>query len=88
MFVSVPFVPYTLILPTSEQRNADIAADSLGSFVVVWSSYAQDGSSNFTSHVQYSTYTTAGDELGVALGVDCTRTPRIGPADRSLANTS
>ena len=31
---------------TGEQRNADIAADSLGSFVVVWSSYGQDGSSN------------------------------------------
>ncbi len=29
-----------------EQRNADIAVDSLGSFVVVWSSYLQDGSSN------------------------------------------
>jgi hypothetical protein len=31
---------------TGDQKNTDIAADPLGGFVVVWSSYGQDGSSN------------------------------------------
>ncbi|MGB2866291.1 MAG: hypothetical protein WBC05_23380 [Sedimentisphaerales bacterium] len=31
---------------SNEQKNADIAMDEAGDFVVVWSSYLQDGSSN------------------------------------------
>ena len=31
---------------TNEQRNADMAMGSAGNFVIVWSSYLQDGSSN------------------------------------------
>ena len=31
---------------TNDQKNADIAMDEAGNFVVVWSSYLQDGSSN------------------------------------------
>jgi len=31
---------------TNEQKNADMAMDAAGGFVIVWSSYLQDGSSN------------------------------------------
>ncbi len=47
VFVSVCGAEFQVNTHTSnEQKNADIAADSLGGFVVVWSSYLQDGSSN------------------------------------------
>ena len=51
---------------TGEQKNADIAIDSLGSFVVVWSSYGQDGSSNGIFAQRFGpNFSPAGEEFQV-----------------------
>jgi hypothetical protein len=51
---------------SGEQRNADIAVDSLGNFVVVWSSYGQDGSSNGVFAQRFDpNFSPVGEESGV-----------------------
>jgi hypothetical protein len=52
LLVSVVFASFCMAefqvhtYTAGDQKNVDIAADSLGGSVVVWSSYLQDGSSN------------------------------------------